>query len=189
MLPEPLLRGKRSGTSSARGVLLFTCRVDRVFKDMTGWLVTIWFLVLGYCWLDPQVAWDLDWELMFSKSLGILKTGTEAKISYSQGRVLCNMSVAYSILIISGLRYLPKSVPTRLKLTNNTYIGRMPCLDMTLCRKSYCPINFAIFEHATVYSFQMAMARASRLEVSRGLPRQLPGRQRSNILIRSVTTG
>lgn len=52
---------------------------------------------------------------------------------------------------------------------NANQIGQMPWLDRVLGKNPYCPIKFATFENAAVYSFQKVMERVSGQDLkSRG---------------------
>ncbi|CAM1511888.1 Fc.00g094010.m01.CDS01 [Cosmosporella sp. VM-42] len=87
-------------------------------------------------WIE-YCAWDLDWEVTFSEDMGFLKSGTDVKNSIHIGEMI--------------MRYLG-------------CIGQMPWLDRILGKNPYCPIKFATFEHAAMYSFQRVMERASKQE-------------------------
>ncbi|KAH6986398.1 cytochrome P450 [Ilyonectria sp. MPI-CAGE-AT-0026] len=92
-------------------------------------------------WIE-YCAWDLDWELTFSQDMGFFKSGTDVKNMIHTGEMI--------------MRYLG-------------CIGQMPLLDRLLGKNPYCPIKFATFENAAIYSFQRVMERVASQDAK---PRQ-----------------
>ncbi|KAK7421448.1 hypothetical protein QQX98_002146 [Neonectria punicea] len=84
-------------------------------------------------WIE-YCAWDLDWEVTFSQDMGFLKSGTDVKDMIHTGEMI--------------MRYLG-------------CIGQMPLLDRLLGKNPYCPIKFATFENAAIYSYQRVMERVA----------------------------
>ncbi|KAF4982904.1 hypothetical protein FDECE_17421 [Fusarium decemcellulare] len=87
-------------------------------------------------WIE-YCAWDLDFEVTFSEDMGFLKSGTDVRNTIHTGEMI--------------MRYLG-------------CIGQMPWLDRLLGKNKYCPIKFATFEHAAMYSYQRVMERAAKQE-------------------------